>query len=186
MPARRVVGERPRPSRGPAWEPAPDEGRIDLPVARWRRTGLLAAAAALIAGSAFTLLSGAGVIGAVVLVSGGAFFGLGFLAILRDLLRRGPVVSVSAHGIFDRRLSTDWIPWSALDHVSESGIGAQAFLCLYPRADRTAALPWTRRARLTARLNRILGGGYWLPGQGVQGGMPAILDAMARARGRRR
>ncbi len=186
MPARPVAGERPRPSRGPAREPAPDEGRIDLPVARWRLTGLLAAAAVLIAGTAFAFVSGTGPVGTAVLVFGGAFFGLGAVAILRDLLRRGPVVSVSAHGIFDRRLSTDWIPWSALDHVSESGIGAQAFLCLHPRADRLASLPWTRRARLTARLNRILGGGFWLPGQGVQGGIPAILDAMAQARGRRR
>jgi hypothetical protein len=186
MPARPVAGERPGPSRGPARVPAPDAGRIDLPAARWRLTGLLAVAIVFLAGIAFALASGAGIVGASVLVFGGAFFGLGALVILRDLLRRGPVVSVSAHGIFDRRLSTDWIPWSALDHVGESGIGAQAFLCLYPRADRAAALPWTRRARLTARLNRILGNGYWLPGQGVQGGIPAILDAMARARGRRR
>ncbi|KAA0116671.1 hypothetical protein CIW48_27440 [Methylobacterium sp. P1-11] len=107
MPARPVAGERPGPSRRPVREPAPDEGRIDMPVARWRLTGLLADAVAFIAGIAFALVSGAGVIGASVLVFGGAFLGLGALAILHDLLRHGPVVSVSAHGIFDRRLSTD-------------------------------------------------------------------------------
>lgn len=186
MPNRPAAGERPRPPRSASREPAPDAGRIDLPVARWRLTGLLAAAVAFVAGTAFALVSGTGPVGAAVLVFGGAFFGLGALVILRDLLRRGPVVSVSAHGLFDRRLSTDWIPWSALDHVGEAGIGDQAFLCLHPRADRAASLPWTRRARLTARLNRILGGGYWLPGQGVQGGIPAVRDAVARARGRRR
>ncbi|MGU3538043.1 hypothetical protein [Methylobacterium sp. A54F] len=184
MPDRRAASE--RPPRGAPREPVPDEGRIDLPVARRRLLGLFAAAAVFIAGIVFTLASGAGPVAAVVLVGGGAFFGLGALAALRDLLRRGPVVSVSAHGILDRRLSTDWIPWSALDHVSEAGIGAQAFLRLHPRADRDATLPWTRRARLTARLNRILGGGYWVPGQGVQGGIPAILNAMAQVRGRRR
>ena len=63
MPARPVAGERPGPSRRPAREPAPDEGRIDMPVARWRLTGLLAAAVAFIAGIAFALVSGAGVIG---------------------------------------------------------------------------------------------------------------------------
>lgn len=186
MPARRGGGERSRPPCGPARDSVPDEGRIDLPAARGRLTGLLAAAALFIGGAAFALASGAGPVGKAVLVFGGVFFGLGALVILHDLLRRGPVVSVSAHGIFDRRLSTDWIPWSALDRIGETGIGAQAFLCLYPRADRRASLPWTRRARLTARLNGILGGAYWLPGQGVRGGIPAILDAMAQVRGRRR
>lgn len=182
MPASRGGGERSRPPRGPARDFVPDEGRVDLPAARGRLTGLMAAAALFIAGAAFALASGTGPVGTAVLVFGGAFFGLGALVILHDLLRRGPVVSVSAPGIFDRRLSTDWIPWSALDHIGETGIGAQAFLCLYPRADRGASLPWTRRARL----NGILGGGFWLPGQGVRGGIPAILDAIAQVRGRRR
>ncbi|WP_245930865.1 hypothetical protein [Methylobacterium radiodurans] len=84
MPARPVAGERPGPSRGLSREPASGEGRFDLPMGRRRLTGLLAA------------VSG---IGAIVLVVGGAFLALGALAILRDLLRRGPVVpAVSAHG----------------------------------------------------------------------------------------
>ena len=107
MPARPVAIERLRPLRDASREPAPDAGRIDLPVARLRLTGLLAAAVAFIAGTAFALVSGTGPVGAAVLVFGGAFFGLGALVILRDLLRRGPVVSISAHGLFDRRLSTD-------------------------------------------------------------------------------
>lgn len=140
MPARRGGGERSRPPRGPARDFVPDEGRVDLPAARGRLTSLLAAAL-FIAGAAFALAFGTGPVGTAVLVFGGAFFGLGALVILRDLLRRGPVVSVSAHGIFDRRLSTDWIPWSALDHIGETGIGAQAFLCLYPRANRGPPCP---------------------------------------------
>ncbi|MDP4022878.1 hypothetical protein Q8W71_09615 [Methylobacterium sp. NEAU 140] len=183
---RRGAGERPAAGAEPAGGTRPDDGRIDLPVARGRLAGLLAAALAFTAGCAFALAGGGGAVRAGLLGIGLAFFGLGALAALRDLLRRDPVLSVSAYGLFDRRLSTDWIPWSALDWISEVDMGRQGFLCLHPRADRAAALPWTRRARLTAALNRVLGGGYWLPGQGVRGGLPAIRDAVARARRGRR
>lgn len=171
---------------------APEAGRIDLPAARMRLFGLLALACLLTAACAWTLWAESG--GRPVVAPGGfkqfavlcglALFGLGIPLLLREALRQGPIVSVSAKGLFDRRLSTDWIPWPAILGLDEVGIGKQGFLRLQVRPDLADTLPWTRRGRWTARLNGAYGGGYWIAGQGVRGGVPAIVEAVGRVRRR--
>ncbi|KMO35663.1 hypothetical protein [Methylobacterium aquaticum] len=109
-------------------------------------------------------------------------FGLGIPVLLRESVRRGPVVSVSPEGVFDRRRSTDWIPWHAIAVVDEIAIGTQGFIQLQVRPGLADHLPWSRRGRWHARLNGMDGGGYWIAGQGVRGGTRAVLDAIAQVR----
>ncbi|MEH3143803.1 MAG: hypothetical protein PGN34_00220 [Methylobacterium frigidaeris] len=188
MPARR---ERPGPAPPGAREPSVEARRVDLPVARRPLAGLVLGSAAFAAGGFWILASQPVAVAAPVGVPAVAFFGLCGLVAGRDLVRRGPVLSVSAYGIFDRRLSTGWVPWSALLGLD---VTASA-LSVSTRAEDDAALPLTRRARWTAYLNRLAfgprdrraGGPYWLPCQGVAGGGEAVAAAIGHARyGRRR
>ncbi|WP_020179477.1 STM3941 family protein [Methylopila sp. M107] len=73
-----------------------------------------------------------------------AFFALcGVIAGVR-MLRTGPVVSVGPAGIFDRRLSTDWIPWEAIPRVGFVTMRKQQMLVLEPAPGVEAALPLRR------------------------------------------
>lgn len=180
--------ERPGHRTG-AREPSPDEPRVDLPVARRPLAGLLLGASVFVAAGAWMLAGHPGPVVAGIALLAIAFFGLCGLVALRDLTRRGPVLSVSAYGLFDRRFSTAWIPWSALEGCHVAG----GMLSLAVRPERDAALPLTRRARWTARLNRLVlhprgplaARLYWMPCQGVTGGAEAVAQALARVLGRR-
>ncbi|KMO41303.1 hypothetical protein VQ02_06040 [Methylobacterium variabile] len=172
--------------------PGPGE-TIDLPATRLRLAGLLLASGGFAAACAWMLLAAPsspayavpGSLKQFFVACGLVLFGLGIPLVLRELLRRGPVVSVSAEGLFDRRLSTDWIPWHAIAAVDEVAIGRQGFLQLQVRPGLADHLPWTRRGRWHTRLNGLYGGGYWIAGQGVRGGTSAVLDAIARVRANR-
>ncbi|HEV2544573.1 MAG TPA: STM3941 family protein [Methylobacterium sp.] len=166
----------------------PTEARIDLHGSRWRLIGLLLLAlgftALCLALLVFEPKDGPivapGSVEQFILIVGTGFFGLTLPLFVREVLRRGPVVSVSRHGLFDRRLSSDWIPWSAITGLDTVAVGRHRFLRIAVHPDHDAALSWTRRARVSARLNRMYGAGYWLSGQGVEGGFDAVLAAIER------
>lgn len=171
----------------------PEEGRVDLASARMRMVGLFLAALVFVGLCVFALVAEPtgrrsaepGSFAQFALIAGLVLFGVGALAVLRELVRTGPLVSVSPQGIFDRRISNGWIPWSAIASIDEVRVGAQTFLRIEPAPGRDAELPWTRRGRWIARANAGFGGGYWIPGQGVKGGTAAIRDAIAKVRGGR-
>ncbi|WP_156635462.1 STM3941 family protein [Methylobacterium sp. Leaf123] len=164
----------------------PTDARIDLHGSRWRLVGLLLLACGFTAVCLALLflepedgpIVAPGSVEQFILIVGVGFFGLTLPLFLREVLRRGPVVSVSRHGLFDRRLSSDWIPWSAITDLDAVAVGRHHFLRIAVEPDHAAALPWTRRARVSARLNRMYGEGYWLSGQGVEGGIDAVLTAI--------
>ena len=113
---------------------------------------------------------------------GVVFFGLGAALMVPKLFQRGPVVSVGAQGIYDRRLSTDWIPWSAIIGVAEVAIRRQRMLVLQTDPEADAGLPWTSRARRMARLNQAFGPhGYWMAAADLEGGFKALSGAVGRA-----
>ncbi len=47
----------------------------------------------------------------------------------KDLINTNSVVSVGDQGIFDRRISTGWIPWSAIRAVSIVDRSSQKTCC---------------------------------------------------------
>lgn len=114
---------------------------------------------------------------------GFAFFGLCTVLMAPKLFQRGPVVSVGPWGIFDRRLSTDWIPWNAIRSVRPVQIQRQRMLVLEVDPTADAGLPWTKRARRMARMNRAFGPyGYWMGAADLRGGFPALAEAITGSR----
>ncbi|TGD93735.1 hypothetical protein [Methylobacterium nonmethylotrophicum] len=94
-----------------------------------KRTGIIFAAAAIaLIFCGFLLYIRPGATGPNSMVEGGVgefsiYFALFVFAIYiaflsKDLMNASYVVSVGDQGIFDRRISTDWIPWSAIHTVS--------------------------------------------------------------------
>ena len=115
--------------------------------------------------------------------AGAVFFGLCTVLIAPKLFQRGPVVSIGPQGIYDRRLSTDWIPWEAIRSVTPMQIQRQRMLVLEvdPTADKD--LPWTKGARRKAALNRAFGRyGYWMTAGDLRGGFPALAAAVSAGR----
>jgi hypothetical protein len=109
-----------------------------------------------------------------------AFFGLCTVLIVPKLFQRGPVVSVGPRGIHDRRLSTDWIPWETIRSITPVQIQRQRMLVLEVDPAVDADLPWTKRARRMARLNRAFGPyGYWMAAADLRGGFPALLETIS-------
>lgn len=112
-----------------------------------------------------------------------ALFGLCAVLLLPKLFQRGPVMSVGPRGIFDRRLSTDWIPWEAIRAITPVQIQRQSMLVLEVDPNADAALPWTNWARRMARVNRAFGPyGYWMAAADLRGGFPALAEAVTRGR----
>ncbi|MDP4027127.1 STM3941 family protein [Methylobacterium sp. NEAU 140] len=114
---------------------------------------------------------------------GVAFFGLCIVLIFPKLFQSKLVVSVGPRGIYDRRLSTDWIPWKSIRSVTPVQFQRQRMLVLEidPAAD--ADLPWTKGARRKAKLNRVFGrSGYWMTAADLRGGFPALVEAVSAAK----
>ena len=79
---------------------------------------------------------------------GVAFFGLGFIAIPRQLLRAGPQVVINDEGIDDRRLKLGPIRWDDIRELSIGSVHGAKFLCieLVDRERYLSRLPaWKRR-----------------------------------------
>lgn len=110
------------------------------------------------------------------------FFGFGAIVWGSRLRQHGPVVSVGPRGIYDRRLSTDWIPWAAIRAVKPTRVltACSYQLEIDPEAD--ADLPWTRQARFVSGLNRMFGRRYWIGTAELTGGFPALAEVIGRNR----
>jgi hypothetical protein len=107
---------------------------------------------------------------------------------LRQALTAGPVVTVGPRGIRDTRLSTDWIPWSAVAGISETSTRGSHFLMLRIDPAFEATMSLTRLARLARRGNAALGyRGYGIAAAGLKGGFDALKraveDGLAHAHG---
>lgn len=165
---------------------------IDIHRSPLRTVGLLVASFGFVAVSIWMLYahpgSGrravvAGSLAEFVLYGSIAFFGLCAVLILPKLFQQGSVVSVGPRGIFDRRLSTDWIPWKAIRAITPVQIQRQSMLVLEVDPNADTALPWTNRARRMARVNRAFGPyGYWMGAADLRGGFPALAEAVTRGR----
>ena len=90
------------------------------------------------------------------------FFGLLPLPRWMDLLHKGPVVTIGADGIRDRRLGV-YIPWQQVTRIWTTEVRRHRFLCLevrdLSRCSWEEVTLYGRLQRLTRSLNRGLGGG---------------------------
>jgi hypothetical protein len=163
---------------------------VDIHRSPWRAAGLLAGSCAFVAVCVWMILdhpeAGRRAVTPERFTEGVACLGAGFFAlcaalVVRMLLRRGPVVSVGPRGIFDRRLSTDWIPWTAIRRIAPVTSRRQRLLALEIDPAVETALPWTGRTRRVTRLNRVLGDRrYWMAAIDLRGGFPALSEAVER------
>lgn len=97
----------------------------------------------------------------------------------------GPVVSVSREGLFDRRVSTAPIPWSAIVAIKDFRMRGQATIAsVIVDPAQEAELPLLPVARRNARICGTLYGqhGYWVPTADLIGGRPALDAALMRFR----
>lgn len=115
------------------------------------------------------------------LYTGLVVFGFFAMVAVAKLLRTGIVVSVGPRGVFDRRLSTDWIAWDAIQAVTEAGMNNQRWLVLITDPDRDSSLPIRKRTRFLARLNGPLGfPGYPISPTELKGGFSALCEAFRK------
>ncbi len=110
------------------------------------------------------------------------FFGLGAFVWGLKLFQPDVVVSVGPQGIYDRRLSTDWIPWKTIRAIKPLQFWMSSYYRLEIDPEAAARIHWTRRARFTSWLNIMLGHCYWISGAELIGGFPALAEAIGRSR----
>ncbi|MEG9524631.1 MAG: hypothetical protein MIL41_02475 [Hyphomicrobiales bacterium] len=113
---------------------------------------------------------------------GVAFFGLGALVWGLKLFQPDVVVSVSPRGIYDRRLSTDWIQWEMIRTIKPLQFWMSSYYRLEIDPEAAARIHWTKRARFTSWLNIMFGRRYWIGGAELRGGFPALAEAIGRSR----
>lgn len=91
---------------------------------------------------------------------GVAFFApLTAIAAWRASTHRGPVVTLSPDGIWDRRLSGSFIPWFAISRITTWDINRQKIMVLDldPEIEPQLGLELTRIARWSRPANRVIG-----------------------------
>lgn len=172
-----------------------DAGEIDLFASPWRMLAICLGSLAFVATCLWIVTAhpeagrrsaAPGSFTEFVAVVGIVFFGLTALVSGRRLFRRGPVVSVGPRGLYDRRLSTDWIAWDAIAAVAESGMMDQRWLTVLFDPAREASLPIRITAKAVARINQAFGfTGYQISATELRGGFPALWDAVRAMRKRR-
>lgn len=159
----------------------PDQ--IDIPASKARSLGLVAMGLCFVGGCLAFIVYVRTPPGDFAVFAMYAGIALGLVGVgggLRGLLRRGPVVSVGRRGIFDRRVSRDWIPWDAVGSLAVATVQGQSFVMLKPHPDRDASLSITTFARRLARVNAKLGfDGYAIAGTNLVGGFAAVQSAIA-------
>lgn len=105
---------------------------------------------------------------------GTIFFGYCTIVIGWDLLtRRGPVVTITSHGIRDTRIAAEFIPWTAVRRISTGD--KQVVLSIDPALEKQLTL--TSTARLWRAPNRLLGvDGLWITAQCLKIGHSTLLS----------
>jgi hypothetical protein len=151
----------------------------------WPRTlGIVAIGLGFVAAPVAYLIwgpAGRGSFAEFVMYVGILFGAVCTLMALRTLAQRGPVVSIGPQGVFDRRLSTDWVPWSAVAAISTAAVNNQRFVMLELNPEAEASLPLKRSARTLSRMNAGMGlTGYAISATTLAGGFDA-LEAAIRA-----
>ncbi|GJD48369.1 hypothetical protein OPKNFCMD_1087 [Methylobacterium crusticola] len=165
--------------------------QIDIPGSHRRNAAMLAVTGGFVAICLYLLFMRPGVGGPRSPEPGGftefaalfgiVFFGLYSAILARELIRLGAVISVGRHGIFDRRLSTGWIPWTAIYDVRIVHRKGQRWLLLRTDQDREAHLPFRTGARRVAERNAAGGPyGFWVEAESLKGGFDALHSAVAR------
>lgn len=107
------------------------------------------------------------------------FFGLCTVVMLwRLITSRGPVITISAEGIHDTRLSTALVPWTAITGISTWSAGRQKIMVLAIRPDMEPRLGLTRFARWTRSANRAFGtDGLFISASGLKIDYDTLLRA---------
>jgi len=121
-------------------------------------------------------------------VVGALFFGACTLVIFwRGLTTSGPVVTLSATGIHDRRLAAREIPWEAIRDISTWALQGQKVMVLAVDPAVEATLGLSTIGRLSRGPNRSLGAdGLCISAQGLTASYEQLLDvtiAYAEAHG---
>ncbi|WP_043748961.1 hypothetical protein [Methylobacterium nodulans] len=124
-----------------------------------------------------------GGVGEFITVSGMAFFGIYMIIMGVELFRMGVVVSVGRRGIFDRRVSTDWISWDKIHNVRVMGI-KQRGLIFRLNQNAGSALPVRK---IAVNVVRVSGSGapreLWIEADRLEGGSKALRDAVLHFHG---
>lgn len=168
------------------------EKQINLMGSPWRMLGLFLGSLAFVAVCLWIVTThpeagrrgaGPGSFSEFVAYIGIAFFGFTALVSGRRLFRTGPVVSVGPRGLYDRRLSTDWIPWDAIQAIVDSGMMDHRWAIVLFDPAREASLPIRKTAKVMARVNQAFGFvGYHISATELRGGFPALSEALRAAR----
>lgn len=135
--------------------------RLDIAASPWKLLGLglIGAGMTALGGVlAFGLLPNgpaAGSFGQFIGYAGLLFFGPGTGILLwRAFTSRGPVVTMTPDGIRDSRVAADFIPWTAVLHISTWTYSSQKFMILSVDPEVESRLALTRIAKMTRGANR--------------------------------
>jgi hypothetical protein len=137
--------------------------RLDVAASPWQLLGfgLLGAGMTALGGAlAFGLLPNgppAGSFGQLIGYAALLFFGACTGLILwRALTARGPVVTMTPDGIRDSRVATDFIPWTAVRHISTWTYSGRKIMVLAVDPEVESRLALTRIAKMTRGANRTM------------------------------
>ncbi|WP_157091499.1 STM3941 family protein [Methylobacterium nodulans] len=168
-----------------------EEDQITFKKSKKMDAAVLVVVAFFFAGCVFLILTRPGVDGWNSMSQGGVvefasifgatFFGIYAVYMLLQLLRTGAVVSISSKGIFDRRVSTDWVPWSAIRNVSVLNQNWQNGLIFRIDKNKITSLPLRDYQKSIAR-NNASGAPdeFWIEADSLKGGFGALHAAVNR------
>jgi hypothetical protein len=117
------------------------------------------------------------------------FFGFCTLVLLwRVLTQRGPVITLSPQGLCDVRVSSDVVPWPAIEAIKTWEHSGQRVMVVGLKPGEEAKLKLTVIAKMSRRANTSLGAdGLAITAQGTQtthDDLMAATIAFAEAHGR--
>ncbi len=164
--------------------------QIDISNAHGRNAAVMAVTAGCLAFSVGIIYVRPGAHGANTMLRGGfsefaAIFGVIFFAIYLIFFAIkfydfGSIVSIGRRGIFDRRLSTGWIPWNAIRSVNVVDGGWRPRLLVHLEPSRMADLPMRRHVRRLVTRNESAPNMFWIEAEHLKGGFEALRSAVRR------
>lgn len=107
--------------------------------------------------SAMMARSGAGSMTGWIGIAGVIFFGAAAVVGIFQGARRGPRLTLDAHGVHDRTLGVGVIAWSDIADAEPFGVARQPFVALHLREPSKYLARASRFKRFLARLNRRSG-----------------------------
>lgn len=168
----------------------PSPKQIDISNSHGRNAAVVAVVAGCLAFSVCMIYVRPGTQGVNSMIQGGfgefsAIFAVIFFAIYLVFLaiefsKFGSVVSIGRRGIFDRRLSTGWIPWNAVRSVNVVDRGWRPGLLVHLEQSRMANLPMRRHVRRLVTRNESAPNVLWIEAENLKGGFGALRSAVTR------